>query len=144
LIVSCLAFFITTSSEATTWYVKADPSHSGNGTKNRPFSTLQEAEGASLPGDTILILQSKDPLDGGIQLKDGQSLIGLGPSVTRANPNSARAMITNTNPLRYDGDRDPPGQEQSRPEHPHRQREPLIYPGNQRRGSATSRQLDDQ
>ena len=104
LIVSCLAFFVTTTSEATTWYVKADPSHSGNGTKNRPFSTLQEAEGASLPGDTILILQSKDPLDGGIQLKDGQSLIGLGPSVTRANPNSARAMITNTNRLRYDGD----------------------------------------
>src|SRR4051812_26474327 len=103
-IVSCLAFLVTTTSEATTWYVKADPSHSGNGAKNRPFSSLQEAEVASLPGDTILIIQSKDPLDGGIQLKDGQQLIGLGPSVTRANPNSARAVITNTNRLRYDGD----------------------------------------
>jgi hypothetical protein len=99
-----LVLFVAAGSEAATWYVKADPSHSGDGSKNRPFCTLQEAEAASLPGDTILIIQSKGRLDGGIQLKDGQALIGLGPSVTGANPHSARAMITNTSGLRYDGD----------------------------------------
>ena len=87
-----------------TWYVEADAKHDGNGTKRRPFRTLQEVEDHSLPGDTIFVVQSKGQLDGGIQLKDGQQLIGLGPRVTRANHHSERAMITNTSGVRYDGD----------------------------------------
>jgi hypothetical protein len=64
----------------------------GDGAKNKPFNALQQAEAASLPGDTIYILPSPaaDVLDGGIQLKDGQKLLGEGPAVTRAAPHSAR------------------------------------------------------
>jgi hypothetical protein len=36
--------------EAATWHVKADQSRSGNGTRNAPFSSLQEVEAASNPG----------------------------------------------------------------------------------------------
>jgi hypothetical protein len=43
-------------------------------------------------------------LDGGIQLKNGQKLIGLGPKVTGVNANTDRARLTNTLRTRYDGD----------------------------------------
>ena len=99
-----LVLFTATVSEAATWYVKAGAPLPGDGSRNRPFGTLAQVEAASGPGDTIYVLQSQDALDGGIQLKDGQSLIGLGPKVTLANPHSARAKITNTSPARYDGD----------------------------------------
>ncbi|WP_437324264.1 hypothetical protein [Sorangium sp. So ce381] len=95
---------IAGSSEAATWYVKADPPHPGNGSKSRPFSSLQDLEARSGPGDTLYVIQSRGVLDGGIQLKDGQRLIGLGPKVTVANPHSARATLTNTSGARYDGD----------------------------------------
>ena len=63
-----------------------------------------QVEAASAAGDTIYVLQSQGVLDGGIQLKDGQRLIGLGPKVNTANGNSARAKLTNTSNARYDGD----------------------------------------
>ena len=90
--------------EAATWHVKADQSRSGNGTRNAPLSSLQEVEAASGPGDTIYVLPSQRALDGGIQLKDGQQLIGLGTPVNTANVHSAHARITNTSGARYDGD----------------------------------------
>jgi hypothetical protein len=90
--------------EAATWHVKADQSRSGNGTRNAPLSSLQEVETASGPGDTIYVLPSQRALDGGIQLKDGQQLIGLGTPVNTANQHSAHARITNTSGARYDGD----------------------------------------
>jgi hypothetical protein len=102
----CLSLVLVTATagEAATWYVKAGAPHPGDGSKNRPFSSLDQVEAASGPGDTIYVIQSQDALDGGIQLKDGQRLIGLGPKVTVANPESARAKITNTTNARYDGD----------------------------------------
>jgi hypothetical protein len=89
---------------ATTWYVKGDANPNGRGNGDRPFSSLQEVEQFSLPGDTIFVIPSKTPLDGGIQLKDGQQLIGLGTPVNVANAHSAQALITNTSGTRYDGD----------------------------------------
>lgn len=103
ILLACV-LLVAQSSQAATWYVKADPPHPGDGSKNRPFATLQEAEAHSGAGDTIFIVQSQGILDGGIQLKDGQRLIGLGPNVTLADPHSARAMITNSSGARYDGD----------------------------------------
>lgn len=86
--------------------MKANAKSGGNGDKHRPFNSLSQVEAASRPGDTIYVLQAKatEALDEGIQLKDRQKLIGLGPAVTRANPNSARATLTNTSAARYDGD----------------------------------------
>ncbi|HEY5617462.1 MAG TPA: hypothetical protein VIK60_05920 [Vicinamibacterales bacterium] len=94
----------TTGGAASTWHVKADAPAGGDGSQNRPFATLQEVETRSRPGDTIRIVPSDKPLDGGIQLKDGQRLIGLGNAVTKAAPGGARPTITNTTNARYEGD----------------------------------------
>lgn len=100
------ALFLAPTLPAADWYVKANANSNGNGSRNRPFHSLQQVEAASAPGDTIYVLQSpaSDVLDGGIQLKNGQRLIGLGPKVIFANENSARAKLTNTYRARYDGD----------------------------------------
>jgi hypothetical protein len=101
LLVPCV---IARTAEAKTWHVKAGGNHTGNGSQNGPFSSLLEVESVSQPGDTIIVLPSKGVLDGGIQLKDGQQLIGQGGPVTRDNPQSAQATLTNTSNARYDGD----------------------------------------
>jgi len=56
------------SEAASTWYGKADAAAGGDGSRGRPFVTLEQVEAASQPGDTIRVLPSMRPLDGGIQL----------------------------------------------------------------------------
>jgi hypothetical protein len=92
------------SEAASTWYVTADAAAGGNGSRSRPFATLEQVEAASQPGDTIRVLPSMRPLDGGIQLKNGQRLTGLGDPVTRATASGARPTVTNTSATRYNGD----------------------------------------
>jgi hypothetical protein len=92
------------SEAASTWYVKADATAGGNGSRSSPFATLEQVEVASQPGDTIRVLPSMRPLDGGIQLKDSQRLTGFGDPVTRATASGARPTITNTTATRYNGD----------------------------------------
>src|SRR6267142_345027 len=104
LIVLVLTLMPGSSEAASTWYVKADAAAGGNGSRSRPFATLEQVEAASQPGDTIRVLPSMRPLDGGIQLKDSQRLTGLGDPVTRAAASSARPTITNTSATRYNGD----------------------------------------
>src|SRR5258705_12390277 len=104
LIVLVLALMPGSSEAASTWYVKADAAAGGNGSRSRPFATLEQVEAASQPGDTIRVLPSVRSLDGGIQLKDGQRLTGLGDSVTKATASGARPTITNTSATRYSGD----------------------------------------
>ena len=58
------------------WYVEADARHDGNGTKNRPFRTLQEVEDHSSPGDTIFVYAGSGSYGGGIALDANQQLIG--------------------------------------------------------------------
>jgi hypothetical protein len=89
---------------ASTWYVKGDAAAGGDGSRSRPFTTLEQVEAASRPGDTIRVLPSMRPLDSGIQLKDGQRLMGLGDRVTTATSSGARPTITNTSATRYNGD----------------------------------------
>jgi hypothetical protein len=105
LLAAALLMSIAGASEAaSTWYVRADAAAGGNGSRNQPFATLEQVETASHPQDTIRVLPSMRPLDGGIQLKDGQRLIGVGDSVTRATTGGARPTISNTNATRYNGD----------------------------------------
>jgi len=99
-----LIFMAGASEAASTWYVKADAAAGGNGSRSRPFATLEQVEAASQPGDTIRVVPSMRSLDGGIQLKDGQRLTGLGDSVTKATASGARPTITNTSATRYNGD----------------------------------------
>ena len=99
-----LLMFVPGTSDAATWYVKADAASGGDGSRNRPFATLQQVEAASQPGDTIRVLPSTKPLDGGIQLKDNQRLVGDGDPVTKASSGGARPTVTNTTSTRYHGD----------------------------------------
>src|SRR5437879_4786388 len=67
-----------------TWYVSASGKPGGNGLRENPFESLIFAQGWSAPGDTLVILPSPlstPPLDFGIRLQDGQTLVGEGPSV---------------------------------------------------------------
>jgi hypothetical protein len=99
-IAACVLLFAASASEgASTWYVKADASAGGDGSRNRPFATLQEVEHASKAGDTIRVVPSSRALDEGIQLKDGQRLIGLGDPVTRPAA-GAQPTVSNTSAAR--------------------------------------------
>ena len=104
LVVLALALLSASSEAASTWYVKGDGAAGGDGSRNRPFATLEQVEAASQPGDTIRVLPSTRPLDGGIQLKENQRLIGLGDPVTKAGSSGTRPTITNTSSARYNGD----------------------------------------
>ena len=99
-----LLMFAAGVSDAATWYVKADAPPSGDGSRGRPFATLEQVEAASQPGDTIRVIASMRSLDGGIQLKDNQRFVGDGDSVTKAPAGGARPTVTNTTSTRYHGD----------------------------------------
>jgi hypothetical protein len=101
---SLFVWSLAAQAEAATWYVKADAASGGDGSRSRPFATLEQVEKASQPGDTIRVLPSSRPLEGGIQLKDNQRLIGDGDAVTKAAAGGARPTITNTTSARYEGD----------------------------------------
>jgi hypothetical protein len=92
--------------DAQTVYVSASAQAGGDGSRAAPFSTLQEAQAWSAPGDTIGVLPSPasvPPLGGGITLKPGQTLIGEGPSVTTLTASSAAPRITNKTGFANDG-----------------------------------------
>lgn len=102
--VALFLLFLAAAADAATWYVRADAPAGGDGSRNRPFATLEQMEKASQPGDTIRVLPSTRPLDGGVQLKDNQRLAGDGDAVTKAPAGGARPTITNTTSARYHGD----------------------------------------
>ena len=92
---------------AGTWYVRAGAAPGGDGSRRAPFDTLARVEEASRPGDRITVLRAAataPPLDGGIELKARQRLIGAGPRVTRASARGPAPRLTNTDPARLDGD----------------------------------------
>ena len=103
LLVLCVLLWAEGATPASTWYVNADAAAGGNGSRSRPFATLEQVEAASKAGDGIRVVPSSRALDGGIQLKDAQRLIGLGDPVTKAAA-GPRPTITNTSAARYNGD----------------------------------------
>lgn len=104
------------SETAADWYVAANATDTGDGSRSRPFNSLQAAEQASKANDTIVVLPAPlnvAPLDGGIALKPGQRLIGGGADVVQRQANAAVAgastldalpRIRNSNVLRLNGD----------------------------------------
>lgn len=82
-----------------TWFVRAATMPGGNGTATSPFGSLDQVGAASRANDTIVVLGSPvgvPPLNGGIELKPGQKLVGRsGPGVV--------AAVSNTT-LAHDGD----------------------------------------
>lgn len=86
-----------------TWYVDASAGPGGNGSAARPFDSLADVEAASAPGDRIRVLPDPVPLDGGLRLKPGQTLVGEGPAVTGLDDGEDAPTLTNSGP-RLTGD----------------------------------------
>jgi hypothetical protein len=61
-----------------TWYLDAAAGPGGSGGLADPFDTLDAAEAASAPGDTIYVHQGTYNLATRFDLQDGQTLIGSG------------------------------------------------------------------
>ena len=102
----CVLFTGSAAAWAKDLYVQAknNPQSQGNGTHSRPFTSLADVEASSEPGDAIHVLPSNFALDGGIHLKDGQRLIGVGAQVTAVPENAAHAQISNSTGGHLSGD----------------------------------------
>jgi hypothetical protein len=100
-VVTALSFGVGRA--AQTWYVSAGAAAGGDGSFGAPFDSLADVEATSAAGDTIIVLASGAPLDGGIALKPDQRLIGDGPSVVGSTA-SELPRITNTSATHLDGD----------------------------------------
>ena len=87
-----------------TWYVQSGAA-AGDGSVASPFNALAQAQTASNPGDTILIVSvptSVPPLDGGIVLQAGQTLAGgNGPGVPGITACSNVLQASPTPPLLF-------------------------------------------
>jgi len=95
------------NSSAATYYVSALAPGNGDGSMARPFSSLESVERASGAGDAIIVLPSAatvPPLDGGIELKPHQRLLGGGPAVIGRDPAADAPRIRNTSDSRLAGD----------------------------------------
>lgn len=96
-----------TAATARTWYVRAAAGAGGNGSAQMPFDTLEAAERAAGPGDTVEVLPSPastPPLGGGITLEAGQKLTGSGPSVIGLSASAPAPRIENTSAAQNSGD----------------------------------------
>lgn len=105
-IVALFAFLATAvGAGAQDLYVKAGAASAGTGTQHSPMNDLAAVERVSMPGDRIHVVPSTEVLDGGIQLKRGQTLVGLGPDVAGNTSNlSLLPAISNTTAARLAGD----------------------------------------
>jgi hypothetical protein len=87
------------------WYVKATAKPGGTGALWAPFDDLASVQKASKPGQIIMVLPSAAALDGGIELKRGQQLIGAGrPVAGRTKTLKRLPALQNTTDANVDGD----------------------------------------
>ncbi|MCT2532109.1 hypothetical protein N2488_02825 [SAR92 clade bacterium H231] len=85
-------------SKPMAFYVQSGASHDGDGkTYDNPFSSLQQVERTSGPGDFIYVIKNGiEILDGGIVLKPGQKLIGMASKGEKSVVNSAVRISNST------------------------------------------------
>lgn len=83
---------------AKQYYVSADASPDGDGSFNRPFLFLSQAESAAKAGEVIYLIASDENklINGGITLKPQQKLIGLSSRGQLLANTDRRARVTNT------------------------------------------------
>lgn len=89
------------------WYVQAGGSADGDGSRRAPFGRLALVEAVSRAGDRIVVVpaaRSAGALDGGIQLKARQRLVGAGPAVGAEGTRDLAPRVTNTDGSRLNGD----------------------------------------
>ncbi len=107
---ACLCLALASAAGVTygkTWFVRAGAAAGGSGSRSAPFDSLAAVERASAAGDEIRVLPAPldvPPLDGGIALKPGQRLIGVGSAVDSARPPGTAPRITNSDSARNSGD----------------------------------------
>ena len=58
------------------WFVRAGATGDGIGTVSHPFGSLSDVERCAPAAAMITVLAFSMPLDGGIRLKDRQTLVG--------------------------------------------------------------------
>lgn len=97
LLTSLLLVTVVTQAEDSSviWFAKAGSSGDGL-IATSPLGSTAEIEQKTRPGDTIFLLPSHKPFEGGLALKKGQTLIGLPES-------GQQPQITNTNSKRHGG-----------------------------------------
>lgn len=101
----CVAFATAANASAQDLYVQSGAASGGTGSQFSPLNSLAAVEQTSATGDRIHVVPSAGVLDGGIRLKRGQKLIGLGPDVAGETGNlSALPAISNTSATRLAGD----------------------------------------
>jgi hypothetical protein len=83
------------SASAGVWFVRANASGDGTSAAN-PLGSSQALEAVTRAGDLIVLLGSNGPLDGGIALKPGQTLVGQ-------TEGGKKPTITNSNAGRHGG-----------------------------------------
>ena len=71
-----LILTIPTAEAGRVVFVDNSRAEQGQGTLNRPFTTLAAAQAASSFGDVIFVAEGNEPYEGGIELKKGQTLVG--------------------------------------------------------------------
>jgi hypothetical protein len=89
----------TSVATAKVWFVSASAAANGNGSVFRPFNSLGAVQNASEPNDQIIVLPARastPPLDGGITLKTGQSLLGADPLSLFAGNNDPALPVSPT------------------------------------------------
>ena len=89
LVILLTIFMITAEANASVWFARAQASGDGTSAAG-PIGSSAALEAATRTGDIIIMLAGKASFDGGIVLKNGQTLIGLAdgdrkPSITNSN-----------------------------------------------------------
>lgn len=90
-----IATNISAQRNSQIWFVKAGAKGDGS-TVESPLGSTTILETVSGPSDLIILLPGEGPLDGGLALKKGQTLIGLPQA-------GQQPIITNTDTVRNDG-----------------------------------------
>jgi hypothetical protein len=81
---------VTAQADASVWFARARASGDGT-TPETPIGSSTVLDATTKPGDIIILQPEKQPFDGGVALKKGQTLIGLAegerkPSITNSHP----------------------------------------------------------
>jgi len=95
------AYSQTAEAGTAEYYISADATPGGDGSQDRPFSTLMQAEAVANPGDTLYLLPSATGklIDGGIILKPGQKLLGIDANGQLLENENDRVQLTNSSDL---------------------------------------------
>src|SRR5262245_48836148 len=79
---------VAPSAQAAVWFIRARADGDGR-SESSPMGSTAALERMTKPGDVIILLPGEAPIDGGLSLKQGQTLVGIAdqgrkPSITNS------------------------------------------------------------